>query len=150
MNLGHLVTRGYLSKRKEVTLVKPLASEGAGVGGGVLPVGAGQDRRLQQRKKEHFGEARRLTRSAQAGFILQSHSTVSYGQMFFLAASLCISPHSFKKQICIFKSMIWPLFCRFLKLLYLSFLNHQACSPSQVYQWQMLRASLSYDYKQKE
>ena len=38
----------------------------------------------------------------------------------------------------------------FLKLLYLSFLTHQACSPSQVYQWQMLQASLSYDYKQKE
>ena len=90
MNLGHLVTRGYLSERKEVTLVKPLAgprpdasargtqtaSEGAGVGGGVLPVRAGQEQHWQQRKGEHFGEARLLTCSAQAGFILQSHSTV--------------------------------------------------------------------------
>lgn len=60
-----------MSERKEVTLVKPLAgprpdasargtqtaSEGAGVGGGVLPVRAGQEQHWQQRKGEHFGEA---------------------------------------------------------------------------------------------
>lgn len=118
-------------------------------GGGVLPVCAGQEQRLQQRKNVHFREARPLTRSAQAGLILH-HSTISYGQMFFRAASLCITPHSFEKQTCIFKSMIWPLICRFLKLRYLSLLTHRACSASQVYQWQMLRAPLSYDYKQKE
>ena len=69
--------------------------------------------------------------------------------MLFWAASLSTTTHPFKKQPCIFKRMIWPPVCQFLKLLSLSLLTHQACLPNQVYQWQMWRASLSYDYKHK-